>query len=476
MLGDVAAVVRGLDGRLFLGRQDGFDLRVFTGGASLPDSCLTQWRATLTRRGKEMQGRGVPYVFFLAPDAPSVCREDLPDGYPREFRSPGSIFLDAMGDIPGVRFVYPVQALREACGGLDVYQKTDSHWTTYGSYVAYRELMRAVASLASCAVVPEDATKFEFRRSYGDLGSQCDPEEQSDIPVVRFSDSEPLRVLDCTGPGRQTGAAFKMPGVANCRALVFRDSFMTDLAPYLARSFSDLLTLGTTARVMLDAVDDWKADIVISEVAERRLISFQTDHVPERHDWMYLTNYSGDAGAALLRAATLMERAPLEASALTEPFEAICLENPVYGFLAGLISEKAGRYPKALLYTSAALALQPNNSAILALRSRLALATQCASEAVRFAQNAVDLAPWNGALVELLVYALLQQGRTQAASDVAEDALLSIIDHANLWYYAAGLRASLGSREAGRTAIARALELDPDNLAYRRQADTLGGI
>ena len=474
MLGTVASVVRGLNGRLFLGQQDGFDLQVFTEGGGLSKSCLAQWRATLIRRGGELRKRGIPYIFFVTPDAPSVCREELPQRYSRDFRSPGVTFLEEVGDIPGVLFVSPLQALREARGGLDVYQKTDSHWTTYGSYVAYRELMRSVALVAPCAIVPEQATQFDFRRSYGDLGSQCDPEQQSDIPVVRFSDNEPLRVVDCSGPGRQTGAAFKAVGAPACRALAFRDSFMTDLAPYLARSFSDLLTLGTTSRVLLDAVDEWRADIVISQVAERRLGSFQSDHVLERQEWLYLTDYSGDAGAAILRATTVMHKAPREAAALIQQFERSCLENPIFGFAAGLVFEKAGNLPEAIRFASSALACRPNDFAILALCSRLALAMQRASEAVQLARSAVDAAPWNGALVELLVYALIQQSEPHLAIDVAEKALATIKDHANLWYWASVLHDASGSQSAACAAITHALELDPGNSEYCRLASKVG--
>ena len=78
LAGAVGAVVQGRRGRLFLGRQDGFDLGRFTDGSALPPSLLAQWRATLIRRGEALSARGIPYVFMIAPDAPSVHFEDLP--------------------------------------------------------------------------------------------------------------------------------------------------------------------------------------------------------------------------------------------------------------------------------------------------------------------------------------------------------------------------------------------------------------
>ena len=86
-----------------------------------------------------------------------------------------------MGDIPGVTFVYPLLAMRQARGGLDIYKKKDSHWTTYGSYVAYRELMQALQHRVPCHTVPARDVHFTLRRAYGDLGSLTEPEQSEDV-------------------------------------------------------------------------------------------------------------------------------------------------------------------------------------------------------------------------------------------------------------------------------------------------------
>ena len=475
LAGAVGAVVHGRNGRLFLGRQDGFDLGRFTDGTALPPFLLAQWRATLLRRGRELSARGIPYVFMVAPDAPSVHYEDLPEPYSAPYRMAGSVFMEAMGNVPGVTFVHPVNALRAARGGIDVYQPNDSHWTCYGSCVAYRELMAKVLPLVAARMVPWSEIRFTYRSSYGDLGCLSDPEVRADIPVAAFSGHEPVRVLDRSGAQRQTATATRMPGMPAGRVLAFRDSFMTDLSPYLARSFSDLLTLGTTTRVMLDAVNDWDADLVISEVAERRLVAFQTDHQPHRYEWLYMTDYSGEHGQAVLRALNLMPDDPAGAADIIRNEGRRCLANPSFAYSAALVLDAAGDTVAASGFVQSLLASHPGDTAALSLAAKLVLGAGRPGEAVCLLERAVEAAPWNGAYHEMLAYALLQNKCVTQAAGAAETAVKRIEDHANLWYWTAVLREASGRPARALKAVSCALSMDPGNEVYLELWRRLGG-
>ncbi len=473
-IGAVDAVVQGRNGRLFLGRQDGFDLGRFTDGSALPPSLLAQWRATLARRGRELAKRGIPYVFMLAPDAPSIHPEDLPDDYPPPHRMAGRVFMEAMTDIRGVSFVHPVAALQGAKGGLDVYQRNDSHWTTFGSGVAYRELMAVVSPLVPCSTVKPSAVRFGHRSSYGDLGSLLDPEVRAEVPVADFDGPEPERALERRGPQRQTATATRMPDAPPTRVLAFRDSFMTDLSPYLARSFGELLTLGTTTRLMLDAVDDWRPDLVISEVAERRLVAYQSDHQPHGYDWTYLADYSNDVGEAILRALNLLQDDPHGAAGIIRGLEPSTLREPFRAYSAALVLEAVQDPGGASGFVERLVGPGCADPAALSLAARLVLSAGRAAEAVAFLGRAVELAPWNGAYQELLVYALMQDGRPVEAAEAGERAIRSIDDHANLWYWTAVLRKASDKHTAALEAVSAALALDPGNEAYRRLLADLG--
>ena len=464
--GTVGAVVRGRNGRLFLGRQDGFDLGRFTDGTALTPSLLAQWRATLKRRGRELSKRGIPYLFMVAPDAPSVYPEDLPGEYPGPYRMAGDVFIEAMGEVAGVTFVHPVKALSAAKGGLDVYQRNDSHWTTFGSGVAYRDLMRVVPSRIQFREVPPSEVLFTHRSSFGDLGSQLDPEVRADVPVAAFEGPDPVRILECKGPQRQTATHTRLPSVPGGRVLAFRDSFMTDLSPYLARSFRDLLTVGTTTSLMLDAVDEWRPELVISEVAERRLVAFQTDHQPHHHGWMYLSDHSSDIGRAVLAALNLMPHDASGAAAVIRGIGAGLSEDPSHAYSAAYVLEAAGDPGAAAGFVQPLIEARPHDAAALSLAARLVLGAGRAGEAVSFLERAVEAAPWNGAYQELLTYALMQDKRPVEAAEVAEHAILSIDDHANLLYWTAVLREAAEKRDGAAEAISCALTFDPGNEVY----------
>ncbi len=466
LAGEVDAIVEGRSGRLFLGRQAGFDLGRFTDGSAMSPLLLAHWRATLLRRGKELSARGIPYIFMVVPDAPSVYHEELPDQFAPPHRMPGAVFLDAMGDIPGVTFVHPVEAMRAAKGGIDVYARNDSHWTPYGSGVAYRELMAHILPLRDARVVPSSEVRFKHRWSYGDLGALSDPELRVEFPVATFSTPDPERLVQRSGAQRQTVTATHAADAPPGRVLVFRDSFMTHLAPYLARSVSDLLTVGTTTRVMLDVVDDWRADLVISEVAERRLLTFETDHQPHRFEWLYMTDYAGEHGQAMLRARNVMDTDAAQAAAIIRAEGDRCLADPLHAYSAAVILEAAGDPGAAARFVHSVLDTHPGDAAALSLASRLALGAGRPGEAVGHLERAVEAAPWNGVYQELLVYALREDRRSRQALVAAETALLKIEDHAPLWYLAAILREEFGHRETALEAVTRALVMFPDDQAY----------
>jgi hypothetical protein len=468
--GAIAAVRQGRNGRLFLGRQDGFDLDHFTGDDPFPDALVALWRATLAHRARALAARGIPYVVFIVPDAPSIHPEDLPDPLNADFKPLGERFIEAMGDIAGVTFVYPLAAMRQARGGLDIYKKKDSHWTTHGSYVAYRELMQALDGVVPCHIVPARDVYFTLRRAYGDLGSLTEPEQSEEIPIHTISGPEVTMVATMEGAGRQTCTeARAQTGTGPCRALFFRDSYMTDLSPYLARSFSNFLTIGTTTRVMLDAVDAWRADLVVSQVAERKLIFCESDHQLDSYATMFGGDFRTPSGAALLKALLLLGQDPAESARLIAPHADTLCHDPVHAFSAALICEANGDTAGAAAFAEAALADRPDQPNTLALAGRIALGAGRLDDAVRLTARAAEAAPDNGYFQELHVYCLVQAHDLAAAAAAVAQALDSIPDSANLWFWGSVCHDAMGDAAAARHCIRQALDLVPGEAAYLAQ-------
>jgi hypothetical protein len=474
MRGAISGARQGRNGRLFLESQDGFDLEKFSKGTCFNPAMLHFWRQTLIRRGRDCAERGIPYVFFLVPDAPSVYPEDLPDDLGIGLRPPGEMFLEAMGEIEGVTFVYPLQGLLDAKGGLEIYQKNDTHWTSYGAYVGYRTLMRTLEGLVPCQVVPARDVSFAFRRSYGDLGSLMQPEQVQEIPAVRIAGPEMSSAVQFEGVGRQTAteSSFADSGSPS-RAIVFRDSFFTEMAPFLARSFKHLLTIGTTTRVMMDVVESWKADVVISQVAERKILYHETDHQLEGYDTLYRAVYGSPAGKRLLQARIILASDPAGARSLIgndgDQYEA----HPEQAFSAALIHEANGDFPAAETLAQAALVARPGHPSFLALAARISLGCGNVGRACEQAAEAASAAPYNGYFQELFAYCLVQESQPQRALSVIEAALQRSPDHANLWYWASVLHDALANPRLAALSIVEAIKLNPEQPQYREQAAKL---
>jgi hypothetical protein len=182
--GEIGAVLRGKNGRLFLGNQDGFDVRTFTDGRSLALRRGRAWRRTMERRARLLADRGVPYIVHICPDAHSIFPEDLPDDVPADFLTPGEQFVLETQGIENLRVVYPRAALLSAKGSLDLYKKNDTHWSQYGSYIGYQKLCDALEGVVPFTRIPARDIAFTLKRGFGDLGSLVEPEQSALAPVA----------------------------------------------------------------------------------------------------------------------------------------------------------------------------------------------------------------------------------------------------------------------------------------------------
>jgi hypothetical protein len=121
---------------------DGITIRDYRGLAPFTEPDLRLIQSTLEWRQKELAARGIAYVVAIAPNKNSVYDEYLPDyitrvhdttrldqviswlGTHSQFR-----LLDLRGVLIRGKSLYPT------------YYKTNSHWNTYGAFIAYRDIM-----------------------------------------------------------------------------------------------------------------------------------------------------------------------------------------------------------------------------------------------------------------------------------------------------------------------------------------------
>ena len=265
---DVQAV-EGRDGWLFLSRVGAVDtLRGFHDIGEWRRGSLPGFVANFAARGRRMAARGIPFVVVLAPEATGVYPDMLPDGAgPIEIPTMAEHLAAALAE-EGVDVVCPATQLRAARGPVDVYQRLDSHWSAFGAFLCYREIL---ARLEGSRGVGWRDVSYSVRNGFGDLSVHVVPERSgavhgADVPAIEAS----------AGPNvfdhRARNVRRHTCGTGVGRALVFRDSFAGALTPFLERTFAETILVGGSPAMPDDAIDRFAPDVVILEMAERSLL------------------------------------------------------------------------------------------------------------------------------------------------------------------------------------------------------------
>lgn len=469
-------VTEGLNGRLFLARQDSFELGRFLEGTLLSEAATMRWRRTLRRRAAELHAIGIPYVFYIVPDAPSVCFEDLPAGLPRASQAAGARLAAALQDIPNLTVVFPLHDLLEARGGLPLYRKTDTHWSGFGALVAYGTLCRALARLMPVAPLSARDVQFEMQCEFGDLGSLTTPEQSGSNASIRLQGQRFSRGPVLPGPFRTNSQQFRAEAALPGRLLVLRDSFMTEQGPLIAATFGHSEMVGTTARLFLEHVRRSRPDVVVTQICERRLTEWENDHQLLGYDESFGPDWTTDVGRVALAAEMALGRGRT-ADAIAAG--ARLMEQPVlshsHAFVAARVCLAAGDVPGAARFIGAAIAAEPDRAAYLCVDAQVRLLTGETERSLASAREARHLAPWNGYMHELLCYILLAAGRPREAMDVFEEAAQAIDDHPNLLMIGSMAAEQCGQDTDAIRLMEGCLELWPDNPTYLDRLAMLAG-
>jgi hypothetical protein len=272
-----AKVLRGKNGRLFLDNDTNHALRQFTGDLLFTDRQLSDWRLLLEDRIAWVGTRGIPYFFLVPPNAYTVYPEDLPDGICAGPMRPVQQLIQHLEEAGSrAHVIYPLDEIVAAKPNPDLYQKTDTHWSAYAAYIAYRSLAREIVPRVPMHVVPEHDVAYQEQLLMGDLGYKVEPKEKSVLmtaivrqpPVRSVSDN---RVLN-TGMKIVTECSEAPP----LTCILLGDSFAAMLFPFLGSSFRRFV-FAHTPNLDYELVRQERPDVVISVLNERFLMTVPVD-------------------------------------------------------------------------------------------------------------------------------------------------------------------------------------------------------
>jgi len=271
-------VVRGKDGWLYYADDAGLD--DYTNENLLPPGEVENWRRTVVRARDWCRAHSIAYVFTIPPDKPVVYPEYFDDGVRQV--SPVSradqVFTATLdtGVVIDVR-----QALLSGKTQERLYQKTDTHWNERGAFLAYQQIIDAVHRQLPAVPPARDRSAFNATArilSGQDLASIMGLKwvmGEEDLRLVpktphAYVVVEPRGGYATAGEGR---IVTEIPGSKLPRAIVFRDSFTSLLAPYLSEHFSRVVYLWQN-NFDADEVLKEHADVVIEEIIGRHLHNF----------------------------------------------------------------------------------------------------------------------------------------------------------------------------------------------------------
>ncbi len=292
--------LEGTDGWGFLVEDGNGNLDQLLGDLTLTSTDVHRYLALISKRQRRLADIGIPYLFAVAPSKESIHPEYLPDCSPG-LGPPvlGTQLIDAARNA-GLPVVDLHEPLRErAAAGERLYYKRDTHWTyETGAWSAATRLLEAVRDAgvpapridASEIVWADDPSerdlldklrvRFDDGRLYP-IDEEHPPErERSKIP-----NRVAYRLLSVPTPPPIEASSSRSAGVLVSerrpdapRALVFRDSFGTQLLPYVSLAFSWSAWLWS-ASVDLRLVESLSPDVVIQVIAERFLAVVPNDDV-----------------------------------------------------------------------------------------------------------------------------------------------------------------------------------------------------
>jgi alginate O-acetyltransferase complex protein AlgJ len=271
-------VVKGKDGWFYYADDNALD--DYANIEPLTPKALANWRAAVLRARDWLRGRGVAYVFLIAPDKHVIYDDKMPSALKRihEVSRTDQLYTT----LQDTGFTVDLRPwLFEARAHERIYHQTDTHWNDRGALVGYQRIIDAVRARVPSTPPPWTRKDFEpvernvegrdlasmmgLKRTLRELDLALQPIRPRRARVVEPAGAAPMDEL-----GR---LVTEIDDPTLPRAVIFRDSFVSRLVPFLSEHFSRAVYVWQND---FDAnlVEKEKPDVVIQEIVGRHLYNF----------------------------------------------------------------------------------------------------------------------------------------------------------------------------------------------------------
>jgi len=282
-----ANAIIGKDGWLFQTSED--VLRDYQNDMPLTEKQLALLQQNLDEIAAYFKKQGTSLLIVVAPNKSTIYPEYLPDEIQK--LNPKSRFDQAVEylQMHGTTQILDLRKdLIAARAQQQVYYRTDTHWTEYGAYIVYREILESLQSthpelvprsLSDFAPVSEGKVSMDLATL---IGSVRIKEEKIVLKPkdVSTSSVHNLRLDDGRWVILSWNKNQDLP-----RAVVYYDSFLNPMIPWFNDHFSQVTYIPHYANLAiwnLSWVSQQKADVVIVEIAEKYIHDLVTLFNPDK--------------------------------------------------------------------------------------------------------------------------------------------------------------------------------------------------
>lgn len=269
-------IIMGADGWLFLKVDDSVDN--FQNKKLFTEDELQKVRDELLQFKEALDKRGIEFYFIIAPDKNRIYGEKYPEFIRKAAAKGRAELLVEYLRSNGIDAMYPKDELLAGKSLGDVYWHKDTHWNSYGAFIAYQVMMQGIKKEHDDLVML-DFSEYDLVKPEVELQ---DMRHMANIPDGSYSDpnardlslqKKEAYIYEYIKNEQEAGVETINQQPLNDKKVVFlRDSFVQSMIPYISESFREVDYIWSSdIDANFNRIVSEKPDIVVMEVAERRV-------------------------------------------------------------------------------------------------------------------------------------------------------------------------------------------------------------
>lgn len=258
--------------------------KLFQNEKMFTDDQISHINDNLHKEKNWLQSHGIGYYVFIAPNKADVYGEYYKSGIHKRAGADRVEVLESKlsGEVP---VVYPLAQLKENKGKGLIYWKNDTHWSELGAYYGYLALMEPIRKVyTDIPLLTSEEMQFtEVSHERGDLSGMLGINDKhlfhekyfKPVPLNGYHFKE-IEVKK--RPNGNEEFIRTINSSAKYKVIVFRDSFSSNLLPYLSESFGEVIYIWDhNMNKYTELIEKEKPDIVIHEMVSRYADSLLMD-------------------------------------------------------------------------------------------------------------------------------------------------------------------------------------------------------